>query len=327
MLPRLPAYTKSHLTFPQQLALLKSRGMQIDDDAAGVECLHRIGYYRLSAYWYPLRRPRPGSNPPSRLDDFLPGTTFQMALDLYMFDKRLRFLLLDALERIEIAVRVDIAYHLGQINPFAHTDPSLLDGLFVRPGRIIPPQTTPSPSKHQNWINKYETAIRRSSEEFIKHFNRTYAPPLPIWTAVEVWDFGQTSWFYSGMKVIDRNVISSRYGIYDWRIMESWLRTLNVARNIVAHHGRLWNRNMGVRPQLPPVGNMPEFDHLVGDITGLSRVYVVCCILAHFVDQIHPRSSWKQRLIDHLDVFPVSTGLGVADMGFPNSWKSHNIWT
>ena len=108
-------YNKPYLTFQQQLELLKSRGLGVTDDAAALSYLGRIGYYRLSAYWYSFRKSALLQDPATkkitvqRLDDFYPGYTFQQALDLYVFDKRLRLLVLDAIDRIEVAIRVDIA--------------------------------------------------------------------------------------------------------------------------------------------------------------------------------------------------------------------------
>jgi abortive infection bacteriophage resistance protein len=107
------------LTFEQQLDLLKGRGLEVTDDLRALDCLRRIGYYRLSAYWYPLRAltvlqdPETGALSHRREDEFVEGARFQDVVGLYVFDKHLRLLLADALERIEVAVRVSIAYLLG----------------------------------------------------------------------------------------------------------------------------------------------------------------------------------------------------------------------
>src|SRR5690242_9811884 len=103
-------YSKPYLSLPQQLALLESRGMQISDKPKALSYLERIGYYRLSAYWYPYRVPKiirlsDGSTEERGDGTFKTGTEFSQIIDLYVFDKRLRLLMLDALERIEIALR------------------------------------------------------------------------------------------------------------------------------------------------------------------------------------------------------------------------------
>ena len=122
------AYNRPWKSFAEQLELLKSRGMVVTDEAAALRYLERIGYYRLTAYWYPFRVFKLEQDPTTkvlrtvRTDQFVADTQFVDAVELYLFDKKLRLLVLDALERIEIALRVDIAYLLGQRNTFAHLD-------------------------------------------------------------------------------------------------------------------------------------------------------------------------------------------------------------
>jgi abortive infection bacteriophage resistance protein len=134
----LSTYKKPHLPFNQQLNLLKARGLEVSNDNAALAYLTRIGYYRLSAYWYPLRLPLITQDPitqkikVSRQDKFCPGIKFENTLSIYVFDKRLRLLLLDAIERVEIAMRVDISHILGTRDTFAHTNASMLHGNFTK---------------------------------------------------------------------------------------------------------------------------------------------------------------------------------------------------
>lgn len=117
-------YNRPWKPFPEQLELLKSRGMVVTDEAAALDYLQRVGYYRLSAYWYPFRKfevvqdNNTGKLATKALDGFQPGTQFVDAVHLYLFDKKLRLHLADALERIEISLRVDLSYLLGKRSPF-----------------------------------------------------------------------------------------------------------------------------------------------------------------------------------------------------------------
>lgn len=117
-------------SFPDQLARLESHGLITECKAAALDYLQRIGYYRLSGYWYPMRmtdKDRSTPKNPVRSSDFIPGSRFEDAVRLYVFDKKLRLLALDALERIEMALRVDIAHLLGELDPLAHENPSWLN--------------------------------------------------------------------------------------------------------------------------------------------------------------------------------------------------------
>ncbi len=108
-------------SYDEQLEILKSRGLQIDDEKNALGYLRSIGYYRLSGYFYSFRQFDP-QNPNSRLDRFITDTRFGDVKSLYMFDKKLRQLALDALERIEVALRVNIAHTLGQYDPLSYKD-------------------------------------------------------------------------------------------------------------------------------------------------------------------------------------------------------------
>ena len=55
-LEQLMVYTRAWKSFPEQLELLKSRGMVVTDEASALDYLERVGYYRLSGYWFPCRQ-------------------------------------------------------------------------------------------------------------------------------------------------------------------------------------------------------------------------------------------------------------------------------
>lgn len=320
-------YNKPHRTYEQQLALLKSRGLEITNDDIALEYLRRLGYYRLSGYWYPCRQLISASSHrskpvrPQRKDEFMPGLRFQDAVELYVFDKKLRLLILDAIERVEVACRGDIAYLLGKKDRFAYNNPSLLYGNFTKK---IDDKT--GKTKHQEWLIKHDQLIQRSKEDFVEHYKIKYGLPLPMWVAIELWDFGLLSTFYKGMVVQDKTDIAAKYGVSDFQVMESWLRCLNYVRNVVAHHSRLWNRNLIDQPKLARKGEMPTFDSFVRNVSATSRIYIVICILAHFMQYVCPRSSWKTRLVNLVHSFPKVVHANVHDMGFPEDWEQHEFW-
>lgn len=315
-------YLKPWMSFEDQLNQLIQRGMTITDRALALECLSRIGYYRLSGYWYAFRERNDvimldGGKKPSKLkvtkvptDDFKPGATFQNAVDLYVFDKQLRLLAMDALERIEIGLRVDITHGLGVLDPFAYMQPGLLHKDFC--GRIL---ASTGISRHQDWLTRHNQLISRSKEDFIQHCKAKYGLPLPLWIVAEVWDFGTMSTLFSGMREADQDAISAKYGISNGRTFASWLRSLNYLRNVCAHHSRLWNRNIIDQPKLPPVGEVPWVAPFVGNAHALARCYLLLCITRHLLRTVNPHSTWPQRMKQHLQQFPQLSHLGLNDAG------------
>lgn len=323
-----PHYRKPYLTTDQQVALLISRGMAISDTDKAKSCLARIGYYRLSAYWFPFRKsqqfvdPITGQPGTQVLDEFHNGTDFPTILNLYVFDKKLRMIVLDALERIEIALRTEIALLLGRHGAWAHRDRNVLHGNFARRNKKGEAFTL-----HTEWLNRLDAKFRSSKEDFAKHFKSRYSSSdPPIWIAVELLDFGALSHFYAGMTVADQNTIAARYGLTDGKAFETWLRCLNDVRNICAHHSRLWNRPLVAQPRWPLLGVIPDLDHLDGDTHGQTRLYAALAIMRCMLKVVNPSSTWGARLVQHLDTVPVSPFLSLKSAGFPASWKRETVW-
>lgn len=151
-------YSKPPLSFKEQLDLLVSRGLDVPDRPAAEAALENISYYRFSAYCLAFKNEK---------DCFHAGTTWNDVLDLYQFDRKLRILVLDALERIEIAVRTTTTYTLAHsYGAFCHHDPANFRSGF----------------QHQQWQEKCRVEIQKSHETFIQHFKMKYEgfPRLPI---------------------------------------------------------------------------------------------------------------------------------------------------
>lgn len=319
------SYTKPHLSYDEQLELLQGRGLKVTDTKTALSCLQRIGYYRLSAYWYPFRQSTAtalnGRTTVQILDSFRDGALFSNAVDLYVFDKKLRLLLLDALERIEINMRADIAHYLGAKDIHAHMKPHLLHGKFTQ-------QVTDSgETKYSKWQARLQKLIRESNEEFVQHFNRKYSGDLPLWIAVELWDFGLLSTFFQGMKVVDKAAIAAKYNIPRWELLESWLHGMNYIRNVCAHHSRTWNRPLTRQPKFPKKNEIPLLDHITLHPYAESRLYGVVAIMQYLLRIINPTSSWGNRLQAHCQSFPIlDGGITIANAGFPENWKKLSLW-
>jgi abortive infection bacteriophage resistance protein len=314
-------YSKPYLSIPDQLALIESRGMIVSDRAKATEVLHRIGYYRLSGYWYPFREPV--HSPIGQIigDHFRSGTELSTVIDLYIFDKKLRLLMLDAFERIEIALRVQIPLTLGKRGPLAHRDPAELHGNFAR-------RTDPAAKKvlHQIWLQRTDDSFNASREEFAKHFRKKYAGEHPpIWIACEAWDFGALSYLYSGLQHSDATEIAAEYGLTA-EILGSWIRTINVARNVCAHHSRLWNKPVPTQPKWPLPNSIPDLSHIAANTHSLTRAYGIAVLTRFLLRQTSPTTSWSHRLKELCDTFPNSPIVTLAAAGFPPGWEAQPIW-
>lgn len=325
-------YIKPWTSFEAQLALLIHRGLHVTDHDRAIESLKRVGYYRLSGYWYAFRErsgpacrlasadSRPNGTKVERLvlERFKFGASFKNAMDLYVFDKQLRLLTMDALERIEIALRVDISYTLGKLDPFAYARPDLLHHAFCQ---CAPSRS--STSRYDKWIAKHTQLVSQSKEEFIEHNKAKYGLPLAIWIACEVWDFGSMAVLFNGMREAEQDQIAVRYRLRSGRIFGTWLRSLNYLRNVCAHHGRLWNRNIIDQPKLPSSLELPWVAPFEANVHARARCFLLLTIIRRMLEVIHPQSTWPIKMKEHLDTFPDLSHLelNLAGMGVVAEWQ------
>lgn len=294
-------YTKPSLTPDQQADLLILRGLS-GDRAQIVERLHSVSYYRLSGYWYPFRKPD---------DGFLPGTTFETVWRRYVFDRRLRLVVMDAVERIEVAVRTQLALHHSMLyGPFAYAeDPLSLPGM--------------DPRRRTEFLGKLQEELDRGRETFLLHFKSKYGDThstLPIWMAAEVMTMGSTLSLYKGCPRKVKTKVATLFSVPD-EVLGSWLLCLNTVRNICAHHSRLWNREFGIKPLIPRLPKYPEWHSPVAIPN--HRVFAVLSICNHCLSEIAPQSGWKERLFELQAQYPE---IPLRDMGFPEGWQSSPIW-
>lgn len=312
------SYTKPFLTIEQQLDLISSRGLQIDDHDYAADCLKNIGYYRLSGYWYPLRESSLVETGRIVGDRYREGANFSQVIDLYTYDKHLRLLMLDALERIEIALRTDITLQMGQYSPWAYRESDKLDQKFTND--ITPGFTE---SRFSTFVSRFDDMTNRSKSDFVDHFKRKYSDSLPIWAAVELWDFGMLSVFLSGMKYRDKRDVASRYNIKP-EIFPSWVRTLADVRNICAHHGRLWNRTLVSQPKTSGI-EINDLQHL-NEGFAREKIYSAVAIARHLQRILNPSSTWVDSIISLNESFPTAPGISFKQMGYPENWLELDFW-
>ncbi len=325
MLPYLKPFRTTH----SNVEVLRLRGMDLGDEQHAIRCISRIGYYRLSAYWYPFRDfcalPAEGGKL-IRCDRFLEGTTFAQAFGFYLFDKEIRLMLSDALERIEIGMRAAVVEVLGARGSHAHRDPRSYGTSLT-----IPDAATGSVPL-DTFLAGLDQAFQKSKEEYAKHFRRAYAGHPPIWIAAGGWDWGNLAHVVSHLSDANVNavckMIDPRLGR---KTLISWMTSLNEVRNACAHHSRLWNKVLTNRPGFQRVGELPEFDHL-RDAKGRivdhysTRLYGALTAIVFLMKWIHPKTEWHYRFAKRLTAETLPKEISPTTAGFPENWQTAPIW-
>lgn len=290
--------------------------MQITPQQAESE-IARLGYYRLSGFWYPSRKfsrdargqkitcPRTGK--PLRLDDFQPGTRFDATVQLYRFDKQLRLLMLDAIETVEVHLKTVVAHELGRTDNMAYTSAAFIEPRWeeIKTGFAV--------SKWDAWQSRQQKKLDECDEECIA-WHRLKNQAIPFWVAVEAWDFGTLSMYFQLLRRKPQGWILARLGIEDAKAFKSWLRELNTLRNRCAHHTRIWNQSSSNLISLP--SDEPYFQGLALDSNARKRLYGLIAVLWFLLQRIEPGTTWIRQVADLINTKPRMPGCTFSSMGF-----------
>ena len=243
---------------------------------------------------------------PKDKHQYKPNTSFSQVMMLYRFDKKLRLLIFNEIEKIEVAVRSTIV-NIGCemiANPFWMTD----SNNFIDEG------------KFRHTMDLIDTELRRSREDFISHFRQTYSDTYPpAWILAEILPFGVLTNIYSNIRIPRiKKRIAQKFGL-QVAPFESWLTIVTLTRNSCCHHARVWNKQNTIRPMMP---NRMEGNWISLQTDSL-RIYFNLCIIKYFLDVISPNNDMKAKIDTLLSEYP---NIDITAMGFPHNWDHEPLW-
>ena len=307
---------KPHLKYSDQIALLQHRGMHVSDVEFARAAIREYGYYKISGYFYPLRKTAPqierGSF--SRLNEFVANVHFEQIVELIKFDDKLRSLVFQGTSSFEVSLRSAVAYILGEQSASFHMNESFL-------------HSKQTEDTFTNWKLQYEKDLRNAkNQDFVRHHIMRYEGNLPIWVAVEAMQFGTLSTLISNLRDPDKQKIAEEFGIQSRTLFLGLVENIRVLRNNCVHHNRLWNSSINRALKLRP-------NHLVDHkLFHLSdspkdKIYIRLVLLSELIKNNISGSTFKSELRTHVEAFPAVPLLSPeADMGFPKNWKSLDFW-
>ena len=226
----------------EQIALLESRGMKIEDKDKAKENLLDIGYYRLGFYWFPFEKTYPRKV--RRNHEFIDNTQLDYAIKLYYFDFDLRNIFLRYISRIEVNFRTTIIYHVSNTykeNPYWYVDSSVIGKEMI------------ASSDYQKVLSDLskESVLRLDKKE---HYKRDFPP---AWKALEHMSFGTIIKLYDSLKNPHlRCDISKVYGMNSPSQFSNYINTVRKLRNYCAHGKVLFDLNLNEAIGNGPLGNL-----------------------------------------------------------------------
>lgn len=235
---------KEFKSIDEQLEILRSRGLTIEDDDLAKEFLLKNNYYRISGYSLTLRRN----------DVFSPSATFQNIVDIYSFDQEFRHILLLYIKMIEVHMKSIYAYEFSKIyGPLGYLDE----------------QNFTNPTRHRDIISKSEQQKKQRlpHEAYLKHFINDLQEDVPLWAYVDLLTISDISFLYSISNQSIKDSVAQHFGLTMKRgsdILARHMHSMTIIRNLCAHGSRIYNRLFEQKPSL----NKKELSLLIRDTNG-----------------------------------------------------------
>lgn len=298
-------YHKPTIPVKDQIQLLKSRGLLMGDESLAEHYLNNISYYRLAGYWWPMQADKVNHL-------FKTNSRFEDVVALYSFDSELRLLLFNAIKRIEIGLRTRMINHLAhEVDPWWFENPSIFKNKLAFAVNL----------------KAIDRDLKNSKEVFIRqHYQKYHADSRrpPAWKTLEVVSFGLLSKLYGnlGSHFESKDTIAKEINTVNHTFLRTWLQSLSQIRNICAHHGRLWNKNLPGRPKLLPRPPAPWLT-LVPPVSQHHALYVHVCCMKYLLDAISPGHRFTLKLKTLFCKYP---SVDLDALGFSKIWDKEPLW-
>lgn len=278
-------YQKPFLTIDEQISLFEKRGLMVGDKIRASFFLRNISYFHLSIYAKAFQDVN---------DIFDKGTSFEDVLSLYNFDKKLRLLLLDVLERIEMSFKCVLAYEITK---------NKNDNYWYA--------NSANYANEDEDLKKLLENVKSGKEIYLQHFFKKYSDSEfpPAWMFFESLTFGDCVRLARNFYEEDRQLIASFYKLSKGVIQMFYY--LSHLRNTCAHHSRVWNRRFTMKVE--------KYKKYI-DVFGTSpsdSLFSYLVILQILLARISPSSEWLERLDNLIKEYNIP----IFRMGFPDDWR------
>lgn len=277
--------TKPFKTYDELIQILIDRGLIINDRDYAKSILLNTNYYRLSGYSLTLRKD----------DHFYPDVTFENIVELYNFDSEFRSLILKYSMIIEVAFRSWISHHHAEkYGPLGY-----MNSMYFEDSQ-----------RYTAFISDLKNGIQDSTDSFIEHHRKDLNGVYPFWCAIEVITFGTLSKLYKNLLLEDRVQIAKKHLYYGREYVENWLQVCSFIRNVSAHGGRLYNRQLRAVPVRIQRSVFKDVD-AYSPYASIIAVY-----------NILPSAEYKASLLKDLrGLFNNHPFVMTEHLGFPPNWE------
>ena len=297
-------------TIDEQIAILRKKGLVIDNDDLVKDILLRENYFFISGFRHLFIK-----SPIEKT--FIPGTNFNELYAMFNFDRQIRNTIFKNLLIFENNIKSVVSYVLSRQYGIKERD------------YLDPKNFNQDPKKNRqinDLIKKMKRQIRVNGGQHsaTMHYINNYGF-IPLWIVVKILSFGIVSEFYSILKKEDQVEIAQIFNL-PAEILEDYLPILANYRNLCAHEDICYEHRTQVKI-IPTIYhkklNIPKMDEEY--IYGLNDMFSLIIILK----QVLTKDNFD-KMLDELDqeINNLKKELKVIDiskvldkMGFPLNYK------
>lgn len=213
--------------------MLKQRDLTIENEEEAIEILKSVNYYNLINGYKDLFL--------KQGDTFYEQATLNEIYELFKFDRKLRSLFLEKLLVFENSIKTNISYYFSE-----YLKQQNMEKNYLIPSNFDYHQNP----TNQNEKNKYTKILKLIADinkqissqynknKSISHYLNKYGY-VPLWVLVNIMTFGNISYFYSSMKLSQKNKVAKEF-LIGMEQLETIIRIMTIFRNKSAHEERLY---------------------------------------------------------------------------------------
>lgn len=302
---------KTFKTLDEQIEILKSRGLVINDVDKTKNILLRENYFFINGYRHLFIKTK-------RDENFISGTTFEELYAMFIFDRKVRNIFFKNLLIVENNIKSLISYQLSR--KYGYKEKEYLN----------PKNFSKDPIKNRqvhDVLNKVKRQIRTNVKQHsaTMHYATNYGY-IPLWILVKVLSFGIVSELYNILDESDQQEIANLYNL-DIESLSIYMTILSNYRNLCAHEDILYDHR--TQKQIPDTRYhyLLNIDMTDGEYNyGKNDLFSVVIILKQLLTEKEFREFINEigYEIDILEgktnILPINNFLN--KIGFPNNWRS-----
>ncbi len=278
---------KKPTTYEEQVFILKSKGLVIEDEKFALQVLKELNYYTFTGYLREFKIDE---------ENYEKGTTFEKVYHIIEFDRKLRNIILFAIEPIELLLKSKISYHI------AHKYDAL---------GYLKLKNFKSEKLQKMIVRNFNRNVKKNRKlPYVMHHIDKYNGKFPIWVAINLFSFGMISNLYENFKEEDKIAISQTFNT-EPEHLQSFINSIVSLRNTVAHYTRLYNATLNKTPLMCP-NNHKEYK-----IT--NKVFDVIYIMKFLSLN---KEDWNENVVRKLEKLfnQYDNYIDFHRIGFPINW-------